>query len=330
MTLALVSPAALGSLDAARVLGGFDIGQPDRPIAGSWPMLPVHTPLLDGGVRELEAWVSDDAIDGGEHDGIVWRRTAGLLWGVLTLVEDNTLGPGGLPALRQMGEQAYTRIFHLIDAAGMPHLWRAWNYIPDIHGEQAGLERYRLFNMGRGDAFERCARSVTEQVPAACALGVSSGPLAIAFLAGLAPVQPIENPRQVSAYRYPADYGPRSPTFSRAALAQLGRQELLFMSGTASIVGHASLHPGDVVAQTRESLDNVAAVLAEAARLSRSGGFSLGGLQYRAYLRHAEDLEAVQGVIAARVGAARVACVQAEICRRELLVEIEALGVNAF
>lgn len=254
MTLALVSPANPLSLDVARVLGGFAIGSPSQTGVFPWPMLPVHTPLLGAQGREFEVWLTDAALRGDDDEGIAWRCSADLLWGVVTLAEGESQPPDAASTLRGLGEQAYVRIFRLLDALGMPHLWRAWNYVPDIHGEQAGMERYRLFNMGRGDAFEGCARSVTEQVPAACALGVATGPLSIAFLAGKTPVTPVENPRQISAYRYPAQYGPRSPTFSRAALAQLGEQELLMVSGTASIVGHASLHLGDVAAQTRESL----------------------------------------------------------------------------
>ena len=47
---------------------------------------------------------------------------------------------------------------------------------------------------------------------------------------------PVENPRQVSAYRYPREYGPQSPTFARALLPPSPRVPLL-LSGTASIDG---------------------------------------------------------------------------------------------
>ena len=329
MTLQFVSPADPLAPDASRVLGGFDVGAALRAQALPWPVQPVLTPLLDGGASQLcEAWLIDAVTGHGAEEGLAWRRSDELLFGVVTLTAADAPVGEGASALCVLGEQAYERIFRLLDAQGLPHLWRVWNYIPDIHGEQAGLERYRQFNRGRGDAFERCARSVTEQVPAACALGVAGGPLSIAFLAGRAPLLPIENPRQVSAYRYPSAYGPRSPTFSRAALAHTRGQEWLFVSGTASIVGHESLHLGDVVAQTLESMDNVAAVLHEAARHSRSGGFALDALWYRVYVRHADDAPAVRAAVAARVGRAAVSCVQADVCRRELLVEVEALGAQ--
>jgi chorismate lyase / 3-hydroxybenzoate synthase len=165
-------------------------------------------------------------------------------------------------------------------------------------------------------------------VPAACALGVSGGPLSVAFLCGTTPLVPIENPRQVSAYRYPVDYGPRSPTFSRAALAHWGAQELFFVSGTASIVGHESVHRDDVVAQTHETLNNIEALLDEAAGRSGLGRVAMASLHFRAYVRRAADLDAVRQVVAGRLGAVAIQYVQAEVCREELLVEIEAFGLR--
>ena len=140
---------------------------------------------------------------------------------------------------------------------------------------------------------------------------------------------PVENPRQVSAFHYPSLYGPRSPTFSRAALAHPPGQEILFVSGTASIVGHQTVHPGNVRAQTAECLDNIEAVLAEAAGVARSGRFAPGDLGYRAYVRHPADLAAVRQVVMQRLCDAPVVYVQADVCRADLLVEIEGQALRS-
>lgn len=325
MTLRLVTSGSLCALPPDRALGGFELGvRPASPLCeGPWQRLAM--PVLAGeGATVHEAWLADGPVVSGTSDGVVWRRSGDVMFGVIDLSEEGATAAAGVSVLRTLSERAYGAIFRLLDAQGLPHLWRAWNYIPDIHGEESGLERYRQFNMGRGDAFEHCARSVTEQVPAACALGVNGGPLSIAFLAGASPVVPLENPRQVSAYLYPSVYGPRSPTFSRAALAHLPHQELLFVSGTASIVGHESLHRGDVAAQTDESLSNVRAVLAVANERSALAPISLDGLAYRVYVRNAADAPTVLRTMAERVGSAPAQCVQADICRSELLVEVEA------
>ena len=173
---------------------------------------------------------------------------------------------------------------------------------------------------------------MTGNVPAACALGfgqgnATHGPLTIAFLAGRdAPIS-IENPRQISAYQYPEQYGPRSPTFSRASLVRLGQDEVLFISGTASIVGHDTLHPADVVAQTRETMVNIEAVLAQANRQTSHAPFDVANLSYKVYIREASDLGQIRDELTRIIGGPPNAIyLQADVCRRDLLLEIEATG----
>ena len=276
-----------------------------------------------------ETWLSDLPLQAGCSEGIAWCRTDGVLYGVLELDEADFPGTSGRSALQAASAEAYRRLFRLLDTQNMPHLWRVWNYLADINLETGGLERYRQFNIGRQDAFLACRRGATGNVPAACAIGLAGGPLSIAFMAGTTPAVPVENPRQVSAYNYPADYGPRSPTFSRAALVYPEGQEILFISGTASIVGHQTVHPGDVVGQCRESMANIAAVLAEANRLRRSPAFMLSELCYRVYVRHAGDFDKVRAALRTLIGKAEVVYVQADICRHDLLLEIEAFASHA-
>ncbi|HMX11830.1 MAG TPA: hypothetical protein PKE61_13070, partial [Burkholderiaceae bacterium] len=165
--------------------------------------------------------------------------------------------------------------------------------------------------------------------PAAPEATAACSGLTVYFLAGRQPVTPIENPRQVSAYRYPSRYGPAAPSFSRAALADLGGGGLgLFISGTASIVGHETEHLGDVRAQTRETLTNLRTVCEVASQ--RTGRlFRVEELELVVYLRHPADLAAVRDELAGALGADSPALrsaivVQADICRADLLVEIEA------
>ncbi|WP_416136133.1 Rid family hydrolase [Aquabacterium sp. A7-Y] len=177
-------------------------------------------------------------------------------------------------------------------------------------------------------------RSAFDGSPAACALGTEGGMLTVHFLAGRRPPRAVENPRQVSAYHYPKEYGPRSPTFSRAAVAELGPgREALFISGTASIVGHATLHHGDVRRQTEETMANIEAVLRAAAPHSRApDAHRIDALDYTVYVRDSRDLDAVQQTferfIGPRSAGAREAIyLRADICRADLLVEIEAQNI---
>lgn len=279
-----------------------------------------------------ELWLSGRACRQGRAGAIHFSCDGALLYGTLQVsARDLPAGDAALSSLQRASTAAYAQIFALLEAEGYPHLWRVWNYLADINDESDGLERYRQFNVGRHEAFETYGRLNTQAVPAACALGSrdSDVPLSIAFLAAREASCAIENPRQVAAYEYPPAYGPRSPTFARAAIGPLPGQAVLFISGTASIVGHASVHAGDVQAQTHETLDNIQALLDEATRIDAATTWRLDDLSYRAYVRHASDYAAVQAVLAERLGpAARIEYVQADVCRAELLVEIEATGVS--
>ena len=291
----------------------------------------IHVPMqrLDPGEFICEVWRGSGQLTQGQCGAIHYRHDDSVLFGVMALSEAMFAGGADKTPLQQATESAYRQVFALLDTLGYPYLFRFWNYIADINSHSFGLERYRQFNLGRQDAFLAHGRDVMGNVPAACALGSAQGPLTIGFLAGRVAPLSIENPRQISAYDYPQQYGPRSPTFSRATLVRQGDDEVLFVSGTASIVGHASMHPTDVVAQTRETMANIKAVLAVANRLASQPGFDLSSLHYKVYVRHPPDLDKIRAELTQCVGdRLKAVYLQADVCRQELLLEIEATGAQ--
>ncbi|MBU6448913.1 MAG: hypothetical protein KGQ26_04730, partial [Rhodospirillales bacterium] len=180
-------------------------------------------------------------------------------------------------SLEETVEAAYLRIFDFLDYAAFASPIRFWNYLSEISLEETGLERYRRFNIGRQRAF--AARLREALPPAASGVGGNQGASAIYFLAAHTPAHPIENPRQVSAFAYPPVYGPQSPSFSRASVYHAGTRALMFISGTASIVGHESRHEDDLQGQTAETIENLRAVI----RTSGVTGF--GNWAFKIYLR---------------------------------------------
>jgi chorismate lyase/3-hydroxybenzoate synthase len=287
----------------------------------------VEARLLSTPGPMADLWqTSAPAVESGSTGCVHWRSDGHWLFGAIDLDEAAQAQQQGLG---ELAHHAYRDLFATLDAFGPAQLLRVWNYLPHINADGGGLERYRQFNLGRQQAFLEAGRAAFEGAPAACALGVRQGGLSIRFLAGRSAPQPIENPRQVSAYRYPESYGPRSPTFSRAALAELGGgATALFISGTASIVGHTSLHAGDVHEQTRETLRNLEVLIAAANQRTDAAPFSLAALDCVVYVRHAADAPAVRQVIDAVIGAEtpmaqHAVYLEADVCRSELLVEIE-------
>jgi enamine deaminase RidA (YjgF/YER057c/UK114 family) len=287
--------------------------------------LRVAMPRLDGGIASVEIWPARGRVHGEVRGDVHYSRDGDTLFGYLALQESQFDTAAGQTPLHRAAEFAYREAFSLLDDLGYRHIYRFWNYFPDINLSSHGLERYREFNLGREAAFVARGYDARGGYPAACALGSAHGPLCVAFLAGHVEPQRVENPRQVNAYLYPQQYGPRSPLFSRATLVSHAQEELLLISGTASVVGHATLHPGDVVAQTRETIANIQAVLAEANRLRPRAAFGLADLSCRVYVRRAQDLRAIQATLAETAGLPlQAAYLQADICRADLLLEIEA------
>ncbi len=288
--------------------------------------LSVPMQRLDAQDSVCEVWRCSGEVTQGQCADIHYRHGAGALFGVIALPESRFAMLSGKPPLQQAAESAYRQIFGLLDKLGYPYLYRFWNYIADINETDSGIERYQQFNIGRQDAFLAHNRGVLGNAPAACALGMKEGPLGIAFIAGKVPLLNIENPRQISACQYPRQYGPRSPTFSRATLVPIGQEAVLFISGTASILGHETVHREDAVMQAREAMANIKAVLDEANRQLQDRRFGLADLSYRVYIRRPADLAPVAAELARIVGAqCNAIYLQADICRTDLLLEIEAV-----
>lgn len=263
----------------------------------------------------VEVWRTREPITTGIDDGITWAKTGNHLFGSLILDEEPHCDLAGLT------RTAYRTILDFLHDIDRPIVLRAWNYFPRIHERHGGLDRYQSFCIGRHSAFT-AAGYREELLPAATLIGNDAPGLRIAFLAAREPGIQIENPRQVSAFRYPQEHGPQSPSFSRATM----KDGQLLVSGTASIVGHESVHTGDVIAQTDEIIANLEAVIA-AARGETNRGPDPRPPAMRVYLRRPEDTGAVRQRLATLPGRETVPTIflRGDICREELLVEIETL-----
>jgi chorismate lyase/3-hydroxybenzoate synthase len=265
----------------------------------------------------FEVWTSDQPVVRKDEDGIAYSRNQHLLFGCLQVQADTLLEKATF--------DAYCRIFDLIDRLGYGYLLRAWHYVPQINVDNGGLERYARFNVGRHNAFAAKKRIIGADTPAASALGCHGRHLTIYFMASAHAGRVIENPRQTSAFRYPAQYGPRSPTFARAMLMQAPGEAQLFVSGTSSIVGHVTMHAGDAAAQARETVANLLTVIAQGQQAGFDASSPRARLLLKAYLRRPADLAMVKACLKQAFGATTgIAYLQADICRADLLVEVEA------
>jgi chorismate lyase/3-hydroxybenzoate synthase len=233
--------------------------------------------------------------------------------------------------LRSATRQAYLEVCRALSASSAGHMVRLWNFIPGIHaGMGNGLDRYRVFNQGRYEALAEWfggEEAFGRSLATATGVGHSGRDLLIHALASTAAGTPVENPRQYPAYRYSARYGPRPPAFARATVASLpmfGR--VVLVGGTASVLREDSVHHGDLAAQLEETFTNLGALLEAAAAVTGPAPFSRF-IHLRAYFLKGEDEAQVRSAMVERVprGCA-VELVRANLCRPELLVEVEGVA----
>lgn len=291
---------------------GFEAARP-AGLDPSCPFVNVALPVLGAGPH-YEVWIGSEPVARFQAGEVAVSIAGDTMFGLLEA------GPEEAD-LERLARAAYGAMFAAADIAGCPHLLRVFNYLPRILRTDRGSERYRLFNAGRHEAFSARGQSL-RAVPAACALGTQRGAAAIYFLASSEPGRAVENPRQTSAYDYPPRYGRRSPSFSRAMVVERARGRAVFISGTSSIVGHETVHAGDASAQTDETLRNLDVVVEQCIGLRLAD--VADRLSMKVYVRRPHDLAAVQSRLAALPPPAGVVFLQADICRADLAVEIEA------
>ena len=269
-------------------------------------------PMDDSAV--FEVWRVPGPVEHGLDGRVRWAASDDYCFGAIELAEADYAD------LSAATEAAYTELARFTQSRRWPHLLRIWNYLAAINEGEGDNERYRYFCTGRSAGM----RSVLGRgFSAASAIGRSDAEpvLQVYWLAAREAGVAVENPRQVSAWRYPREYGPTAPTFARAMRGPCAAAQL-HISGTAAVVGHQSRHDGDLAAQIDETFANLDSLLASAGNLS---GFGAGSV-LKAYVRRREDLATVAAILRQRLpDTAKRLILLGDICRAELLVELDGI-----
>lgn len=302
--------AAVGFADKAATLDA------NRPIFN------IGLPLLNA-VACTEQWLSPTPVRYGKHASITYSENDQVLFGHLLLEEAD------FSDFRQASRDAYQQVFELLQQRGYPYLLRMWNYFPAITAQQSELNRYQVFCLGRQDALDAHG-NFAYSPPAATAIGTQQAGLQLYFIAAQAAGMQLENPRQTSAFLYPRQYGPVSPAFSRATVKAWGQTQHLYISGTTSIVGHETLHTGDPLAQLHETLRNLEALLEHGDDTLGLPVRSVGALtQLKVYVHDRATLPVLQAALdsylAQQPHAPTVLYLQGDVCRADLMVEMEGI-----
>jgi chorismate lyase/3-hydroxybenzoate synthase len=278
----------------------------------------LRVPLQPFGVAPLEVWRTQGPVHAGRDRDVHFAESETLQFGWMEIPEADI-------GLEGASSRAYAELMDFVRARGFPHLLRSWNYLDAITDGDGDGERYRRFCVGRAIGMGEVAIGT---LPAATAIGRRDGArmLQVYWLAARTPGTPVENPRQVSAYRYPRQYGPQSPSFARAMLPPSADMPLL-LSGTASVVGHESKHHDCVESQLAETFANFDSLLAAAHALrpdlpTRFGAHS----RLKVYVRDADAMPQVAQLLETHLDSTvpRI-LLHASVCRRELRVEVDGV-----
>lgn len=123
----------------------------------------------------------------------------------------------------------------------------------------------------------------------------------------------------------PIDYG---KSFSRGIKTVIGNEVFLFISGTASIDEKGNTFcPGDFLAQTRRTFNNLAALL----KSEKASWHNV--VQTRCYLKDMRDYAKFNEFRNQFYKKQKLSpfpasvCIEANLCRAELLVEVEAIAI---
>ncbi|HJP99436.1 MAG TPA: pteridine-dependent deoxygenase [Rhodanobacteraceae bacterium] len=294
-------------LDRSGTLAVFSFDGPGPAVADPRHLRVPLSPFAGDPPREC--WSVDAEVATGSAAELRWAAGGG--WRVAS-IEIDEAHVGGI---RAASERAYELLIEHVRTSPECHLQRVWNYLDAINAGTGDTERYRLFCSGRARGL--AAHAVT-RYPAATAIG-HHGPRGLLQVYALSAAEPgaaLENPRQVSAWKYPREYGPTAPSFARAMRLP---NSALAISGTAAVIGHASHHRDDIAAQANETFANLDMLLERAGKPAFDAGSPL-----KVYVRHREDADAVRAALASHLDPS-VPCVllHGDICRRELLVEID-------
>jgi hypothetical protein len=226
---------------------------------------------------------------------------------------------------------AFSKMQHLLQKHSMQlnDIVRQWNYIGNITQEYQGRQIYQLFNDSRTRFYQQ--GNWEKGYPSATGIGMDCSKTIISLLCYTGACYPIDNPLQQPAHRYSSQVllgkeadEKSTPKFERAKAIKAGIDYLCFISGTAAIRGEASMLDQHADSQVIQTLENISHLIS-ADNLKRSGlRETCSQLQnLRIYIKKKEHYPLIENQIKQLYPHVPTLFVLADICRDELLVEIE-------
>ncbi|UDQ96652.1 hypothetical protein AAEX28_06215 [Lentisphaerota bacterium WC36G] len=249
----------------------------------------------------------------------------------------------------ESSKNAFKNLVTILNAEGMnfSDVVRQWNYIGAIlyrsQQPEIGLvQNYQLFNDIRQDYYS--ATDWSNGYPAATGIGMDFGGVSVGIVAakkikGALQTFPVDNPLQIAAHAYSKKMligdaeQKMTPKFERAKslFSKNDNSSMTFVSGTAAIRGEESLGD-DPTKQTELTMENIVYLISQENIQKFTGRIvnyqDIYG--WRIYVKNLTEYQAIKNAfnkfdVSNKIDAIFVI---ADVCRDELLVEIECVAVN--
>ena len=277
--------------------------------------------------------------------GIHFEEKDGISYGIVRSKEYSLLFMEGIPSydfsksVRLQSDEVFEKVDNLLALHGFRNedIVRQWNYIGNITGHREGKQNYQEFNDSRTAYYNN--GNWINGYPAATGIGMSSDGIIVGCIAFKASegIYPINNPLQVAAHVYSKkvliDENPKAlkstPKFERAKVIEIGGKACCFVSGTAAIRGEESMNNSSARMQTIQTIENIRHLVSEE-NLIRFGSkaYNLNYSHLRIYVKNEEDYEEIKSVVDEFFPDTPAIFTVADVCRRELLVEIEGILIS--
>ncbi|MDR1951032.1 MAG: hypothetical protein LBP96_02235 [Bacteroidales bacterium] len=275
----------------------------------------------------------------------------------IVILEQNSekeLWVSGLSSLDEDMHTSANAVFEMLSAVlkefGFEYddIVRQWNYIGKILKTETKndlyTQNYQMFNDIRNDYYLRNKKM--SNFPAATGIGMKIQGLVVDVFArkngtdvdvraGEEIVQslPLRSKVQKNPFAYSEAVlvgdktNKKPPLFERARMLYSKNQAQIFVSGTASIKNQETVAIDDVSAQTTNTIRYIEELVSPENIQDNYPHITLNYQTYqrvRVYVKHRNDIETVFKICTAHFPEHVINVVEADICRDNLLVEIEA------
>lgn len=245
--------------------------------------------------------------------------------------------------IREQSDDVFSRIRQVLDTEQIPvsSIVRQWNYIEKITDyDNVGHQHYQDFNDARSLFYTNVEWETG--YPAATGIGTQCGGIMVDMDVLLCKDETIlltgvDNPLQVAAHAYSQQVllgetilqAKTTPKFERAKAIWKEDHGFIYISGTAAIRGEQSLEGVGIEEQTLITLENIDYLVSNE-NLQRAGipVTKKGELtNFRVYVKYWKDLDKVRRILEAKYPKLPVIYTLTDVCRSELLIEIEGVGL---